>query len=56
MAKMHDPSELSNEDAVACLRAIQEKLWPDGDRDHEWDAETLDEVADVLTEAGLAPE
>jgi hypothetical protein len=29
------------------LAAIREVLWPGGDMDHEWNSETLDEVAEI---------
>ncbi len=53
---MHDPSEVEHEALANALRAIQEVLWPGGDRDHEWDSETIDEVANVLHNAGLGPD
>ncbi len=56
MSKMHDPSEVEHEALANALRAIQEVLWPGGDRDHEWDSETIDEVANVLHNAGLGPD
>ena len=30
-------------------------LWPDGDINHEWDADTLDHVAGLLITNGLRP-
>jgi len=38
------------------LRELAEALWPDGDAEHEWSADTIDEVAQVLTNAGFCPE
>jgi len=37
------------------LRELAEVLWPEGDPDHEWSADTIDEVARVLTDAGFRP-
>lgn len=53
---MHDPSELSHEDLVALVRDIQETVWPGGDRDAEWDSDTIDEVATHLINAGVGPD
>ncbi len=37
------------------LNQIREVLWPEGDMDHEWDSETVDEVAAVLISGGYGP-
>ena len=50
-----DPGELSREELIEIVRAVQNTLWPDGDPDHEWDAETIEAVARVLSDAGLMP-
>lgn len=54
--RLHDPSELAYDDLVECLRTIQQTLWPDGDIHHEWDAETVEKVAGVVSDAGLGPD
>ena len=56
MAKLPDPETLAHDDVIECLRTLQQTLWPDGDRDFEWDADTLDKVAGVLHDAGLGPD
>ena len=42
-------------EAEETLRKLAEVLWPDGDADHEWSSDTIDEVARVLTDAGFRP-
>jgi len=52
-----DPSYLFREDLEEVIRGIQNALFVDEpDRPvREWDAATVDEVAKVLAEYGLAP-
>jgi hypothetical protein len=49
------PSELSHERLVALVERIRDAFWPEGDPDHEWSADTLDETATALIEAGVRP-
>lgn len=56
MEKLHNPRELSHEELASCLEKVQDLLWPNGDRDHEWGSETIDGVADALIEAGIGPD
>jgi hypothetical protein len=37
------------------LMDIREILWPLGDKDHSWNADTIDEVARALIAAGYGP-
>lgn len=46
------------DDAVArnCIAAVDEIyeiLWPNGDADHEWNSQTLADIADALRSSGL---
>lgn len=41
--------------AEGTLRELAEVVWEGGDPDHEWDADTIDEVAQILTNAGFRP-
>lgn len=34
---------------------VAEALWPEGDPDHEWDSETIEDVARVLENCDLQP-
>jgi hypothetical protein len=56
MEKLHDPDEVSRKELVTTLRKIQNALWPGGDRDHDWSADTTDAIAEALTEVGLGPD
>jgi len=38
--------------AVVIVAQLRELLWPGGDADAEWDAETLDQAANILHEGG----
>lgn len=51
-----DPSEMNRDELAALVSDIREKLWPGGDVDHEWSADTLMQIAGLLTDAGLRPE
>jgi hypothetical protein len=42
----------SDEALIAMIRDI---LWPEENADHEWDAETVEEVGRILTENGRGP-
>jgi len=42
-------------DPEGTLRELAEVLWPEGDADHSWSPDTIDEVARVLTDAGFRP-
>jgi hypothetical protein len=67
--RMPRPDRLQPQDAAALLAEIQEVLWkqarvnPDDRRDYldywnphkEWDADDVEEIARLLTEAGLCP-
>jgi hypothetical protein len=56
---MKRADELTNEQLVEMVSAIQSILWRHGDRwdpDKAWDAETIEYVAGVLEDAGLRPE
>lgn len=60
---MKHPDELSLDQAREIVRKIRDLLWLDllHDKeslnpDKEWDSETLDSVAEVMTEAGLRPD
>lgn len=35
------------------LLEVRELLWPNGDADHEWSADTLDDIARTLDRAGF---
>jgi len=39
--------EPASEESCPELAAIREVLWPGGDMEHEWNSETLDEVAQI---------
>ncbi|GIK53802.1 MAG: hypothetical protein BroJett014_27750 [Planctomycetota bacterium] len=43
---------IEHADAMA---SIADCLWPEGDADHSWSADTLDEVARICREAGYGP-
>lgn len=47
---------LSRDDLRDVCRQIENILWPNGDVDAEWSADTLDQIASVLIENGLAPD
>ena len=38
------------------LDAIAAALWPNGDPDAEWDADTTTAIGDLMTRAGYRPE
>jgi len=40
----------SNPKSKDVLDSIRELLWPGGDLEHEWDSDTLDDVANVVSE------
>jgi len=42
--------------AEGCIDSILEVMYPEGDLDHEWDAETIELVAEVLSNFGFGPE
>ena len=44
-----------SENAIDCVDEIVEILWPGGDVDHEWDAEHMTSVANMLGEYGFGP-
>ena len=46
---------MKNTKHLDTLRELAEVLWPDGDADHEWSSDTIEEVAEILTEAGFCP-
>jgi len=50
---MHDPDELDMETMVSILRQVQDALWPNGCRDHEWSPDTVNQVADALIQGGI---
>ena len=41
--------------AEACVEAIVELLYPDGDSNHEWEVSDLDEIAAILAISGFGP-
>ncbi len=47
--------ELDPDLALRMLIAIADALWPDNDPDHEWDSETIEQVAGVFHNENLAP-
>jgi len=47
---------LSRDDLRDVCRQISNALWPEGDVDHEWSADTLDQIASILIANGLAPD
>ena len=47
---------MSDTDMREALQEIVEALYPDGDTDQEWDADTMQEVADVLQNHELVPD
>lgn len=53
---MKDPHELSQADLIDVVHRVQQALWPDGDAEHEWSPDTLEEISRALVEAGLSPE
>jgi len=46
-------ADLHNEAKGECLERIVNIMWPDGDTDHEWDADTTSDVAAILQDYGL---
>ncbi|MFI5296539.1 MAG: hypothetical protein ACHREM_00455 [Polyangiales bacterium] len=50
---MRDPKNLTPAELVGVVRAVQDALWPNGDLDHEWSADTLEEIHRALMRAGL---
>ena len=42
-------------DAFAAVREILEAMYPGGDPDAEWSPDTLNTIADILKNRGLAP-
>lgn len=46
----------SAKDAVNCIEHILEILYPEGDPDHEWEGDTIELVAEVLSNYGFGPE
>lgn len=51
-----DPKNMDYNDLVEVVRSLQNTLWPDGDLDAEWSSDTLEAVAGILNDAGLAPQ
>lgn len=39
---------LGEQSAIIALARVVEALYPGGDRDHQWSADTLDEIADAV--------
>jgi hypothetical protein len=51
-----DPVEaLTAGQARDVVAGVREALWPEGDSDHPWSPDTLDEVAELLARFGLGP-
>jgi hypothetical protein len=51
-------TELTREQLLAVLHEIRDVLWLVGDTylpEKEWGPETLEDITDILTEAGLNP-
>ena len=42
--------------AVACIEAIVEILYPDGNLDAHWAVDTIEEVAEAIKASGFSPE
>ena len=42
-------------DPEGLLDEIQEILWPEGDAEHQWSPDTLDEIAEALIRGGYCP-
>ncbi len=53
---MRKPADLTREELHAVIEGVLDTLYPNGDPDQEWSADTLHDVAVVLTSAGLVPE
>ena len=53
--KLADELAESTPGAEETLRELAEVLWPEGDADHEWSPDTIDEVARILTDVGFRP-
>jgi hypothetical protein len=47
---------MTAEENAEMLAEIQELLWPGGDRDHEWESDTIEQVASVLINGGIGPD
>ena len=41
---------------VRLLAQLREILWPDGDTDHQWSPDTIDEIAHAMIAEGYGPE
>lgn len=39
----------------ALVNLICDQLWPDGDKDYEWNSETVENIANLLINAGFGP-
>lgn len=50
-----EPGDLNEEELLAIVDGVREVLWPRGDADHEWSAETIELVASVLDQYHLRP-
>jgi hypothetical protein len=51
-----DPLEgLTAGQARGVVAGVRDALWPEGDPDHGWSPDTLDEIADLLARSGLGP-
>jgi hypothetical protein len=50
-----DPADLDYNDLIELVRSMRSTLWPEGNLDHEWSPDTLDQIAGILTDAGLRP-
>lgn len=44
------------QNARSAIGDIRAALWPNGDLNQEWDADTLDQIVAILRSAGFAPE
>ena len=51
-----DPiEELGNDELFEIVWAVREALWPSGNRNHEWSADTLDAIASEFVSRDLTP-
>jgi hypothetical protein len=55
MEPRYDEKNLSENELREMVGEIREILWPDGNKHHEWNADTLSNIAMVLQLRGVEP-